>query len=177
MVEATSSSVKSLRVRAVSVPMDPPHRTAGGVVSESPLVLTDLTTDDGVTWEALRLPYEGSLWYGLSLAPLSRVLMLGMRGHVFRSDDLGESWQAVETGSDQSLQAAARLQDGRLVAVGLGGTVLTSDDGGERFEPTARSDRTGLAAVAEAADGALLLCGERGVWRVPAARPAQESEP
>jgi photosystem II stability/assembly factor-like uncharacterized protein len=103
--------------------------------------------------------------------------MLGMRGHVFLSDDLGESWQGVETGSDQSLQAAARLQDGRLVAVGLGGTVLTSRDGGRRFEPTPRSDRSGLAAVAEAADGALLLCGEKGVWRVPASGRSQESAP
>jgi len=32
--------VRSLRVRAVRVPMQPPHRTASGVVAESPLVLT-----------------------------------------------------------------------------------------------------------------------------------------
>src|SRR6476646_9691561 len=40
--------IKSLRARAVRVPMAHPHRTAGGVVSESPLVLTDVFGDDGV---------------------------------------------------------------------------------------------------------------------------------
>ena len=34
--------IQSLRVRAVRVPMAHPHRTASGVVSESPLVLTDV---------------------------------------------------------------------------------------------------------------------------------------
>ena len=90
-----------------------------------------------------------------------------MRGHVFRSDDLGESWERAETGSDQSLQGAARLRDGRVVAVGLGGTVLTSRDGGLRFEPAVRGDRSGLAAVAEAEDGSLLLFGEQGARRAP----------
>ncbi|MGI9592324.1 MAG: WD40/YVTN/BNR-like repeat-containing protein [Myxococcota bacterium] len=133
--------------------------------------------DDGATWEALRLPYEGSLWYGLSLPSTRRVLMFGMRGHVFRSEDLGESWLPVETGSDQSLQAATRLRDGRVVAVGLGGTVLTSRDGGLRFEPSVRSDRSGLAAVAEASDGELLLFGEKGTRRGLAAERAPAAGP
>ena len=118
--------------------------------------------DVGATWEPLRLPYEGSLWFGLGLEPLGRVLMFGMRGHVFRSDDLGDSWHPVETGSDQSLQGAVQLRDGRVVAVGLGGSVLTSRDGGLRFEPGPQRDRTGLASVAEAASGKLLLFGESG---------------
>lgn len=39
--------VRELRVRAVRVPMNPPHKTASGVVSESPLVLTDAVFDNG----------------------------------------------------------------------------------------------------------------------------------
>ena len=57
MAEALASTIQRLRVRAVSVPMDPPHRTASGVVSESPLVLTDLTTDDGVTGHSIVFTY------------------------------------------------------------------------------------------------------------------------
>jgi mandelate racemase len=41
------SRIQSLRVRAVRVPMAHPHRTAGGVVSESPLILTDVFGDGG----------------------------------------------------------------------------------------------------------------------------------
>lgn len=40
--------IKSLKVRAIRVPMSHPHRTSGGVVSESPLVLTDVIGDDGI---------------------------------------------------------------------------------------------------------------------------------
>jgi mandelate racemase len=42
-------TLRSLRFRAVRVPMQEPHRTASGVITESPLVLTDVITDDGLT--------------------------------------------------------------------------------------------------------------------------------
>ena len=40
--------IRELRVRAVRVPMAQPHRTASGTVSESPPVLTDVVTEEGV---------------------------------------------------------------------------------------------------------------------------------
>jgi mandelate racemase len=49
--------VKSLRVRPVLVPMREPHRTAGGTVSESPLVLTDVITDEGVVGHSIVFTY------------------------------------------------------------------------------------------------------------------------
>jgi photosystem II stability/assembly factor-like uncharacterized protein len=64
------------------------------------------SSDRGATWTPLRLPYEGSLWTGLALESARRVLMFGMRGHAFRSDDLGES------------TAAAEASDGGLVLFG-----------------------------------------------------------
>jgi len=51
------TSIRSLRVHAVSVPLPEPHRTAGGVVAESPLVLTDLATEDGVIGHSLIFTY------------------------------------------------------------------------------------------------------------------------
>ncbi len=47
----TTSSlvVRSLRVRAVRIPLPRPHPTAGGVVAEAPLVLVDLQTEEGIT--------------------------------------------------------------------------------------------------------------------------------
>lgn len=57
MAHATTSRVKALRVRAVRVPMQHPHRTASGVVAESPLVLTDAITDDGVVGHSIVFTY------------------------------------------------------------------------------------------------------------------------
>jgi mandelate racemase len=41
------STVREVRVRAVRVPMQEPHRTARGIITESPLVLTDVLTNEG----------------------------------------------------------------------------------------------------------------------------------
>jgi mandelate racemase len=49
--------IRSLQARAVTVPMSPPHRTASGVVEVSPLVLIDITTDEGVQGHALLFSY------------------------------------------------------------------------------------------------------------------------
>lgn len=49
--------IQSIRVRALRVPMPEPHRTAGGTVTESPLILLDLETDQGVTGHAVIFTY------------------------------------------------------------------------------------------------------------------------
>jgi len=41
-------TIRELRVRAVRVPMVEPHRTASGTIVESPLVLTDVVTEEGI---------------------------------------------------------------------------------------------------------------------------------
>jgi mandelate racemase len=57
MPRGSSPTVQEVRVRAVRVPMPEPHRTAGGVVAESPLVLTDVVTDGGVTGRSILFTY------------------------------------------------------------------------------------------------------------------------
>ena len=49
--------IRSLRARAVRVPMPVPHATASGTVSESPLVLTDIECDDGSTGHSMVFTY------------------------------------------------------------------------------------------------------------------------
>ena len=53
-------TVQELRVRAVRVPMQEAHRTASGTVSESPLVLTDLITSDGVIGHSIIFTYTAA---------------------------------------------------------------------------------------------------------------------
>ena len=60
MPHADTPTVRELRVRAVRVPMPEPHRTASGVVSESPLVLTDIVTDGGATGRSLLFTYTSA---------------------------------------------------------------------------------------------------------------------
>ena len=50
-------TIRALKVRAERVAMAHPHRTASGVVAESPLVLVDLETSEGVTGHAYVFTY------------------------------------------------------------------------------------------------------------------------
>jgi len=55
--DSQATTIRALQVRAVRVPLAHPHQTAGGSVSESPLVLTDVTTSDGVTGHSIVFTY------------------------------------------------------------------------------------------------------------------------
>jgi len=52
--------VQEFRVRAVRVPMPESHRTASGVVTESPLVLIDAVTDGGVAGHGIVFTYTAA---------------------------------------------------------------------------------------------------------------------
>ena len=60
----SAPTLRELRVRIVRVPMDPPHRTAGGAIAESPLVLTDAVTDAGVVGHSITFTYTPAAWTG-----------------------------------------------------------------------------------------------------------------
>ena len=49
--------IQSVRARAVRVPMKHPHQTASGTVAESPLVLIDAVTSDGVAGHGIVFAY------------------------------------------------------------------------------------------------------------------------
>ncbi|MGD9040164.1 MAG: enolase C-terminal domain-like protein [Desulfobacteraceae bacterium] len=57
MPRDTSPRIQEFRVRAVRVPMTEPHQTASGVITESPLVLTDVITDTGISGHSMVFTY------------------------------------------------------------------------------------------------------------------------
>ena len=57
MPKDSSPTVKGFKVRAVRVPMTEPHQTASGVITESPLVLTDIITDTGISGHSMVFTY------------------------------------------------------------------------------------------------------------------------
>ena len=52
-----TAKLAQLRVRTVRVPMHEPHQTASGVITESPLVLTDALFDDGAIGHSVVFTY------------------------------------------------------------------------------------------------------------------------
>ncbi len=57
MAQVPMPALQALRVRTVRVPMQHPHQTASGIVSESPLVLTDAVFDDGTVGHSVVFTY------------------------------------------------------------------------------------------------------------------------
>ena len=53
-----SPTLRELRVRPVRVPMKVPHRSASGLIVESPLVLVDVVTDEGVVGHSFVFTYS-----------------------------------------------------------------------------------------------------------------------
>jgi len=69
MIADAPLTVRGLNVRAVRVPLSRPHATAGGTVTEAPLVLVDLRTDAGITGSAYVFCYTP-----LALSPVARLV-------------------------------------------------------------------------------------------------------
>ncbi|HUP39739.1 MAG TPA: enolase C-terminal domain-like protein [Vicinamibacterales bacterium] len=124
--------IHSLTVRAVRVPMTEPHRTASGIITESPLVLIDVTADDGTVGHGVVFTYTTAaleptakliqnlepLIKGAALAPLEIEQKLAKRFRPLGTQGLvGIAMAAI----DMALwDAAARLHSVSLVSL-LGG--------------------------------------------------------
>jgi photosystem II stability/assembly factor-like uncharacterized protein len=119
--------------------------------------------DDGVSWQPLELPYDGSMW-GAIITSRGCVVFYGLRGHVLQSCDAGENWVELESGSLASLSGAAEHQ-GMLVFAGNSGTVLTWAGGG--FTSHKHSSGVDFAAALPLSGGRFLLVGEEGVHQFP----------
>ncbi len=103
------ATVKELRVRAVRVPMTEPHRTASGVITESPLVLIEAVVEGGVVGYGIVFTYTTAALrpvadFVVNIAPLIK----------------GEPLAPVET-SDQLARRFRLLGAQGLVGMALAG--------------------------------------------------------
>jgi mandelate racemase len=118
-----SAKIHDLQVRPVCVPMCHPHQTASGVVTESPLVLLTLHTDEGTVGHSITFTYTTAvlqpvadlikniapLIIGLPVAPLEIEQKLARRFRLLGTQGLVGMALA---GIDMALwDALARLHD------------------------------------------------------------------
>lgn len=128
------------------------------LVGESSLLAL---SDDGVQWKRVASPYQGS-WFGALASPTGAVLLYGMRGHVYRSEDGGATWVASGFEDERSVMGGCVLEDGRIVLVGTSGMVHVSRDDGRSFQPERRVGGSDLAQVVALGGNRVLLVGEQG---------------
>ncbi|MEX0324824.1 MAG: YCF48-related protein [Puniceicoccaceae bacterium] len=134
------------------------------------------SADEGQTWEDLPSPYEGSLFGILPLGPRT-LLTYGLRGHIFRSIDSGQTWTESESEGRNLIMHGIRHSSGRIILAGQNGQFVISDDGGKRFRIWT-VEVQGASALVECPDGAVLAVGLNGVHRLtlPKARKPEVEE-
>lgn len=108
-------------------------------------------------------PYEGS-YFGLLPMADNRLLLFGLRGSVFLSEDGAEHWQRITiNGARASFNAALQRSDGSIVLLDQGGRVYISRDQGLSFQTLPFSWGAPLTAAAENPDGSLVLSSLAGI--------------
>lgn len=124
-------------------------------------------------------PYEGS-YFGIASRPQDdAVVIYGLRGHAYLSEDGGRSWRNLPTRVESTISDALFLADGRLLLFAQGGEVLLSAEDATRFERIESGARMPVAGAAPANTSMVLvgLHGIRDVDPLPALARSRHDEP
>ena len=109
------------------------------------------------------VPWEGS-FFATVAASDGAIIMGGLRGRMFRTEDEGETWVVVEKPPTSAIVAETRLDDGTLVAAGVGGEILLSKDDGFNFTMSPASGTVGpIFDLTQGEGNTLLVAGPKGI--------------
>jgi photosystem II stability/assembly factor-like uncharacterized protein len=117
-------------------------------------------------FRSMNTPYKGS-FFGV-VAHAGRVVIYGLNGHAFLSEDSGETWKALDTGTTQTIVGHAVTPKDDLLFVTSGGKIMRlrsastalADAGvvkvGETFGIAAFDERTAVVATSVGPKSVLL---------------------
>jgi photosystem II stability/assembly factor-like uncharacterized protein len=91
------------------------------------------------------------------------ILAFGLRGNVFRTPDLGDSWEAVDSGTESSLFGGYALSGSRAILVGAGGTVALAPAGANQLRLLSFPEGGTMTSVLAISDVQFVVAGENGV--------------
>jgi len=111
---------------------------------------------------AIPTPYTGSL-FGLAVGGANKLLVFGMRGSLYRSEDAGATWTKVKSGTSAGITAAVALPNGNILLTNLAGEVGLSHDGGASFSPVKLRRPMSYYSVVALPEGSVALAGSDGV--------------
>ena len=112
-------------------------------------------------FKALATGYGGS-FFGVADAG-SAVLVFGLRGNVYRSEDGGRTWTKVDTGLAASVVSATRTSGGTVLLADVAGRLSGSTDDGRTFAAMTLKRPMPVTGIADAGAGKVALSGSRGI--------------
>lgn len=124
-----------------------------------------VTADGGSNWEARELEANEEALHLNAVLGLGdeRFLIAGEAGTLLRSDDGGETWQALQSPYAGSFFSALPLADGGALVFGMRGHVFRTEDGGDSWAGIDTGVQSSLFGGRVLADGRLVLVGQSGV--------------
>lgn len=125
-----------------------------GLVAES--------NDNGRHFTRTDFDYDGSMFNAIQLD--NQVYVMGLRGHVFKTDLSLSNWQQVTLPVGSSINAAIKHQDS-VYLVGNAGIILRLDGKGH-VEIIARRQGENIVAVAKDENGQLWFGGTSGIFQL-----------
>lgn len=115
---------------------------------------------DGQRFRAVDVPYKGS-FFGL-VGSKDSVVLYGLRGNVYRSDDAGRTWSKVDAGLAATVGSGTRTASGAILLADVGGRIAASSDDGRTFNKIAVPSPAPVNGIAEIGNGRVVLVGPRG---------------
>jgi photosystem II stability/assembly factor-like uncharacterized protein len=111
-------------------------------------------------FDAVPVDYLGSLFAVVDAG--DAVLVGGLRGNVFRSEDGGKTWAKADSKLPATIVGGATLGPDTAVLADQGGRLAVTRDGGRTFELLNMPKNVPLTGVINAGDGRLGLTGPFG---------------
>ena len=101
------------------------------------------SNDFGRKWQLFDDIYQGS-FFDIARTLQGNLLVVGLRGHVFRSLKNGTPWQQQETNTKALINDIVLTNDDRIFLLGNNGTLLESNDDGQSYRVRTQKDGKAL---------------------------------
>ncbi len=122
--------------------------------------------DQGEQWETLYGPYQGSFFGIQATVNEDEALLYGLKGHIFKTQNGGQSWKEIHVDVETSLTSSAMADDGRIIISGFSGVLLISADNGESFSRIETKGFEGFNGLEFAGPDKILLVSDEGIHKV-----------
>ncbi|QDP01165.1 WD40/YVTN/BNR-like repeat-containing protein [Thalassotalea sp. PS06] len=116
--------------------------------------------DRGQQWQILDEIYQGS-FFDINVTNDDRLVVAGLRGNLFVSDDAGNNWERVPLDTKALLNAVVVGPDNAIYVLANSGVMLTNKDRGNGFEKSTQPDGKALISGVWF-NGQLILATEVG---------------
>lgn len=118
-------------------------------------------------WRIIASPYVGS-FFGVKQLSSGELLIYGLRGHLFRSRDAGNSWTPIDTGGiTANINGVLELDGGEVVLAAGGGNLFRLRPGSAAVERIPYPGFNGFTSVEKMGADELLLFGDAGAQVLP----------